>query len=87
MVHNSYLPWSPRSAIGKFGKIPDFSGNRRRSKRAAPKGILIENLPAKHCPHCNEYYFDHETVGLIEEIVKNPKRYAQKLKRPVARVA
>jgi YgiT-type zinc finger domain-containing protein len=51
------------------------------------KGILIENLPAKHCPHCNEYYFDHETVGLIEEIVKNPKRYAQKLKRPVARVA
>jgi hypothetical protein len=38
MVHNSYLPWSPRSAIGKFGKIPDFSGNRRRSKRAAPNG-------------------------------------------------
>jgi hypothetical protein len=36
MVRNSYLPRSPRSKISKFDKIPDFSGNRRRSKRAAP---------------------------------------------------
>src|SRR5262249_1155513 len=41
MVCNSYLPRSPRSAISKFGKIPDFSGNRRRSKGAAPKGIVL----------------------------------------------
>ena len=39
MVCNSYLPRSPRSAIGKFGKVPDFSGIRRRSKRATPKDI------------------------------------------------
>src|SRR5262245_26554045 len=47
MVCNSYLPRSPRSAIGKFGKVPDFSGIRRRSKRAAPIAfggqILEEN--------------------------------------------
>src|SRR6266540_2659115 len=42
MVCNSYLPRSPRSAIGNFGKIPDFSGSRRRSKRATPKGNGIE---------------------------------------------
>jgi len=36
MVCNLYLTRRPRSAIGKFGKIPDFLRKRRRSKRAAP---------------------------------------------------
>src|SRR5262249_8657674 len=40
MLCNSYLPRRPRSAIGKFGKIPDFLRIRRRSKRATPKAEL-----------------------------------------------
>lgn len=51
------------------------------------KGVLIENLPAKHCPNCHETYYDFETVGLTDKIAKDPERYARMLKRPVARVA
>ncbi|MGH9755042.1 MAG: YgiT-type zinc finger protein [Blastocatellia bacterium] len=51
------------------------------------QGVLIENLPAKHCPNCHEDYFDVKTVRLMERIAKNPERYAKMLKRPVARVA
>lgn len=31
------------------------------------KGVLIENLPAKHCPHCHEAYYNFETVGLMDK--------------------
>jgi YgiT-type zinc finger domain-containing protein len=51
------------------------------------KGVLIENLPAKHCPHCHETYYDFETVGLMDKIAADPEQYARMLKRPVARVA
>jgi len=51
------------------------------------KGVLIENLPAKHCPNCHEDYFELETVQLMEKIANDPERHAQMLKRPVARVA
>jgi YgiT-type zinc finger domain-containing protein len=51
------------------------------------KGVQIENVPAKHCPHCHGTYYDLDTVELIEKIAKSPDRYAKMLKRPVARVA
>jgi YgiT-type zinc finger domain-containing protein len=51
------------------------------------KGVLIENLPAKQCPHCHEVYFDLDTAQLMEKIAREPDRYARLVKRPVARVA
>lgn len=51
------------------------------------KGVLIENLPAFHCPHCHEEYFELATVQLMELIASDPSRYAQMIERPVARVA
>lgn len=51
------------------------------------KGVLIENLPAKQCPHCHEVYFDLKTAQLMEKIASAPERYARWVKRLVARVA
>lgn len=51
------------------------------------KGVLIENLPAKHCPNCREDYYELETVRMMERIANDPVHYAQMIERPVARVA
>jgi len=51
------------------------------------KGIWIENLPVEHCPHCHEDVCDWETVQLMEAIANDPEKYAEMVKRPVARVA
>ena len=51
------------------------------------KGVWIENLPVKHCPHCHEDICDWETVQLMEAIAANPEKYAKMVTRPVARVA
>lgn len=59
--------------------------NVRRDKLY--RGVLIENLPAKHCPHCHEDVYEWETVQLMEAIANDPKQYATIVKRPVARVA
>ena len=49
------------------------------------KGVWIEKLPVKHCPHCHEDGLEGETVQLMEGIAAN--QYAKMAKRPVARVA
>ena len=59
--------------------------NVRRDKLY--KGVWIENLPVKHCPHCHEDVLEWETVQLMEDIAANPEKYAQMVTRPVARVA
>lgn len=59
--------------------------NVRRDKLY--KGIWIENLPVKHCPHCHEDVLEWETVQLMEDIAANPEKYAKMVTRPVARVA
>ena len=51
------------------------------------KGVWIENLPVKHCPHCHEDVCDWDTVQLMEAIAANPEKYAKMVKQPVARVA
>lgn len=51
------------------------------------KGVLIENLPFKHCPNCHEEYCDLETARLMERIAAEPETYAKMVKRLVARVA
>ena len=51
------------------------------------KGVWIENLPVKHCPHCHEDVCEWETVQLMEAIAADPEKYVKMVKRPVARVA
>lgn len=51
------------------------------------KAVLIEDIPAFNCRHCNHQYIEAETMDAIDEIRKNPQRYTQKRFIDVAKLA
>jgi hypothetical protein len=77
MVCNSYLPRSPRSAIGKFGKILDFSWNRRRSKRATPS-LVRGPSTLTHKIRLGEDFLK----GYTESVISHERVYTQSCRLP-----
>jgi YgiT-type zinc finger domain-containing protein len=60
----------------------------RRVTRNYGKGrsrLLIEGVPAVHCPHCGESYLTAETLKEIERIKAHRSRLAVKRSIPVIR--
>ena len=42
------------------------------------KAVLIEDIPAFNCLHCNQQYIEAETMDAIDKIRKNPNVYTHK---------
>ncbi len=49
-----------------------------RSYGTGDKLLVIENVPAKSCPHCGETYLKAETLHEIERIKMHRKSMAKK---------
>ncbi len=51
------------------------------------KAVLIEDIPAFNCLHCNHQYIEAETMDAIDEIRKNPHLRTQKRVIDAAKLA
>jgi YgiT-type zinc finger domain-containing protein len=41
------------------------------------KKIIVRNVPALFCEACGDYYFDHKTLKLIKEKIKDLPRNSE----------
>ena len=51
------------------------------------KEVLIEDIPAFNCLHCNHQYIEAETMDAIDKIRQNPHLYTHKRAIEAAKLA